>query len=214
MMENSKELEFPEGQEGVRGLESASRILMTRGSLYAYLIYILFLDKVKKLFHLGVNLKRATINAVDVNSLSELNNGLGDLTWSQNLGDQVLSSKNDTFFVSNEINALYTIYEFKENDRIRLMRFQSNQLLDETDINIGEKMDWIVISKYILYKKNDCYPNCRILIFYNSFLLSTMSLYLELTSDVYMFKSTFNKSLVEHLNPDYVFEFRVERFLF
>ena len=138
-MENSKELEFPEGQEGVRGLESASRILMTRGSLYAYLIYILFLDKVKKLFHLGVNLKRATINAVDVNSLSELNNGLGDLTWSQNLGDQVLSSKNDTFFVSNEINALYTIYEFKENDRIRLMRFQSNQLLDETDINIGEK---------------------------------------------------------------------------
>jgi hypothetical protein len=75
-------------------------------------------------------------------------------------------------------------------------------------------MDWIVISKYILYKKNDCYLNCRILIFYDSFLLSTMSLYLELTSDVYMVKSTFNKSLVEHLNPDYVFEFRVERFLF
>jgi len=34
MMKNSKKLEFPEGREGVRGLESASRILMTGGSLY------------------------------------------------------------------------------------------------------------------------------------------------------------------------------------
>jgi hypothetical protein len=34
MMKNSKNLEFPEGREGVRGLESASRILMTGGSLY------------------------------------------------------------------------------------------------------------------------------------------------------------------------------------
>jgi hypothetical protein len=33
MMKNSKNLEFPEGREGVRGLESASRILMTGGSL-------------------------------------------------------------------------------------------------------------------------------------------------------------------------------------
>jgi hypothetical protein len=33
MMKNGKELEFPEGREGVRGLESAKRILMTGGSL-------------------------------------------------------------------------------------------------------------------------------------------------------------------------------------
>jgi hypothetical protein len=32
-MENSKKLEFPEGREVVRGLESDSRILMTGGSL-------------------------------------------------------------------------------------------------------------------------------------------------------------------------------------
>jgi len=31
MMENGKKLEFPEGREGVRGLESAKRILMTGG---------------------------------------------------------------------------------------------------------------------------------------------------------------------------------------
>jgi len=36
MMENSKKLEFPEGRKGVRGLESAKRILMTGGSLYFY----------------------------------------------------------------------------------------------------------------------------------------------------------------------------------
>jgi hypothetical protein len=33
-MKNGKKLEFPEGWEGVRGLESAKRILMTGGSLY------------------------------------------------------------------------------------------------------------------------------------------------------------------------------------
>jgi hypothetical protein len=43
MMENGKKLEFPEGQEGVRGLESASRILMTRGSLYL-MCYLEFFD--------------------------------------------------------------------------------------------------------------------------------------------------------------------------
>jgi hypothetical protein len=40
IMENGKKLEFPEGREGVRGLESAKRILMTGGSLYDNLQFL------------------------------------------------------------------------------------------------------------------------------------------------------------------------------
>jgi len=32
-------------------------------------------------------------------------------------------------------------------------------------------------------------------------------------SEVYMIKSAFNNKIIEKINPDYIFEFRVERFL-
>ena len=178
----------------------------------AYIVYINFINKINKLFNLGVICKSANLYLKDVNSLCELNNGLGDLTWHQNLGDQKLTNTNDTIVLSDDIKQIYTLYEFAINDPLKLLLFQRS-LIDDTNNNTGNKLDWIVISKYILYKKNYRLPKCKILIFYDSFLLSTLSLYLELTSEVYMAKSIFNKSLVDYINPDYVFEFRVERFL-
>jgi hypothetical protein len=179
----------------------------------AYMIYLHFINKINSLFHLGINCKHSNLKAIEMQSLCELNNGLGDLTWSQNLGDQVLENTRDIFFLSDDIAQLYTKYEFKQKDPIKLLSLQSKFIIDETDDHVGEKLDWLIISKYILYKRNNCYPRCRILIFYDSFLLSTLSLYLELATEVFMSKSVFNKDLVDHLNPDYVFEFRVERFL-
>jgi hypothetical protein len=178
----------------------------------AYIVYVNFINKINKLFNMGVICKSANLYFKDVNSLCELNNGLGDLTWHQNLGDQILTNTNDTVVLSDDIKQIYTLYEFAINDPLKLLLFQGS-LIDDTNNNIGKKLDWIVISKYILYKKNDHLPKCKILIFYDSFLLSTLSLYLELTSEVYMSKSIFNKSLVDYINPDYIFEFRVERFL-
>jgi len=32
--------------------------------------------------------------------------------------------------------------------------------------------------------------------------------------EVYMIKNTYDETLVDKINPDFVFEFRVERFLF
>jgi len=178
----------------------------------AYIVYVNFINKINKLFNLGAICKSANLYLKDVNSLCELNNGLGDLTWHQNLGNQTLPNANDTIILSDDIKQIYTLYEFAINDPLKLLLLQGS-LIDDTNNNIGNKLDWIVISKYILYKKNDRLPKCKILIFYDSFLLSTLSLYLELTSEVYMSKSIFNKSLVDYINPDYVFEFRVERFL-
>lgn len=178
----------------------------------AYIVYANFINKINKLFNMGAICRCANLYLKDVNSLCELNNGLGDLTWHQNLGDQMLTNTNDTIVLSDDIKQIYTLYEFAINDPLKLLLFQGS-LIDDTNNNTGNKLDWIVISKYILYKKNDRLPKSKILIFYDSFLLSTLSLYLELTSEVYMSKSIFNKSLVDYINPDYVFEFRVERFL-
>lgn len=178
----------------------------------AYIVYVNFINKINKLFNLKVICKSANLYFKDVNSLCELKNGLGDLTWHHNLGDLILTNTNDTIVLSDDIKQIYTLYEFAINDPLKLLLFQGS-LIDDTNNNIGKKLDWIVISKYILYKKNNCLPKCKILIFYDSFLLSTLSLYLELTSEVYMSKSIFNKSLVDYINPDYIFEFRVERFL-
>ena len=67
---------------------------------------------------------------------------------------------------------------------------------------------------YILYKKNIASANnYKILIFYDSFLLSTLHLYMNLFYETYCLKTTFNIDIVNSINPDYVFEFRVERFL-
>jgi len=179
----------------------------------AYMIYVRFINEINRLFHMGVNLKRATINSIKVESLIDLGNGLGDLTWSQNLGDQTLFEITDTLFISEDIKPIYIKYEFAKNDPIRLLLFKQDRMIDNTENHLGEKLDWIIISKYILYKCNVREPKSKVLIFYDSFLLSTLSLYLDMTSEVYMIKSMFNKNLVDYLKPDYVFEFRVERFL-
>jgi len=202
-----------DGTELLRGTEQVFYKTDTHLNLKgAYIVYINFINKINKLFNLGAICKSANLYFKDVNSLCELNNGLGDLTWHQNLGNQTLPNANDTIVLSDDIKQIYTLYEFAINDPLKLLLLQGS-LIDDTNNNIGNKLDWIVISKYILYKKNDRLPKCKILIFYDSFLLSTLSLYLELTSEVYMSKSIFNKSLVDYINPDYVFEFRVERFL-
>jgi hypothetical protein len=178
-----------------------------------YMIYVSFINEINRLFSLGVSLKRATVNSANVDSLTNLGNGLGDLTWSQNLGNQTLTETEDILFMSDDIDQIYITHEFAKNDTIRLLLFKQDHILDDTDNHLGEKLDWMIVSKYILHKYNARSPKYKVVIFYDSFLLSTLSLYLNMTSEVYMIKSTFNKNLVQYLKPDYVFEFRVERFL-
>jgi len=52
-----------------------------------------------------------------------------------------------------------------------------------------------------------------IVIIYDSFLLPTLWLYLRMFEEVYMSKHIFTESIIDKINPDYVFEFRIERFL-
>ena len=73
-------------------------------------------------------------------------------------------------------------------------------------------VDWNIVSKYMIYKKNNL-KNFKVIIFYDSFLLNILPLYMELFNEVYMIKNVYSNQLIEMINPDYIFEFRVERFL-
>ena len=176
------------------------------------IIYNHFIDKVNNLFNL--NIVKKSINLIkDENILlSNLNLGIGDLTWSNNLGNQVLTNLKDNYYYSNDFELLYCKHVIN-NDSIRFLLQQNDKLLDETSLLVGQILEWNIISKYILYKKNENSINKRILIFYDSFLLSTLSLYLNMFSEVYMIKNIFNPNIINVIKPDFIFEFRVERFL-
>ena len=85
--------------------------------------------------------------------------------------------------------------------------------------NISDNYDkkslyWNDIKHLIIYSKNyNIYNNIKVVIFYDSFLASTLNLYTELFNEVYMIKSIFSTKFIEYINPDFVLEFRIERFL-
>ena len=178
----------------------------------ALIIYRKFVDTVNNIFNLSIPLKSLTLTKQTVDNLNGLQLGIGDLTWEINLGSQLLDSTADTYYKINESDQLYTKYIFSEKSKIRLYLFE-NTLVDKTLDNIDRVMDWNIISKYILYTRNELASHTAV-IFYDSFLCSTLQLYMDLFYNVYCIKSIYSNDMVTFLNPDYVFEFRVERFLF
>lgn len=175
-------------------------------------IYYEFVKKIKSIFGLDVIEKICNIESKNVGHLNEV--GDGDLTWSLNLGDQVLHDTTDVYYYSKDIKNLYPRSIIEDKDELIFYRLENNKLIDETKSVIGRPFDWNVISGYIFCKKNKVDPGHRVLIFYDSFLISTLFLYVDLFDEVYMQKNVFDQSVVNEVKPDYVFEFRVERFLF
>jgi hypothetical protein len=180
-----------------------------RGTLQ---IYYEFLKKINSLFKLNLKTKKIKIESTAVENLAEYSHG--DLTWQSNLGDQILDDRRDVYYFSKEITNLYPLEIVDKKHRVNFFKLENNDLIDCNSSVIGTQFDWNVISKYILHKKNKSDPKYKVLIFYDSFLISTLFLYLDLFDEVYMQKNVFDKNLVTKINPDYIFEFRVERFLF
>jgi hypothetical protein len=177
-----------------------------------YIIYSKFIKKINKLYNLNLIPKKINIDH-KICKLNQLNYGIGDLTWPSNLGNQQLDDINDVFYYSNDIIEFYNIYKIKNNKEIRFLTYKledmTNQLENETEF-----AHWNIISKYIIYKKNNHIKNKKkVLIFYDSFLLNAIPLYIDLFYEVYMIKTIYNNNLIKLINPDFVFEFRVERFL-
>lgn len=176
----------------------------------SYIVYKYFIEKINKLFNLNIQAKEIKL----LNKkclLTELNFGIGDMLWKDNLGDQVIENRIDSFYYSNDIEYIYCNHIIAIDDKLRIL---DKSLIDQ-NLNLKDSIiDWNIISKYILYQKNICKNNFKVLIFYDSFLTSTLSLYMELFNEVYMVKDVYNNDIINTIKPDYVFEFRVERFLF
>jgi hypothetical protein len=175
-------------------------------------IYFDFVKKINSLFNLDLNVKKINIEFTNVDRLTDV--GHGDLTWPFNIGDQILIDARDVYYYSNDITDLYprTIVENKHG--INFLTLENGELKNKSSLVIGRLFDWHIVSGYILHRTNKSESKYKVLIFYDSFLLSTLSLYLELFDEVYMQKNVFDQNLVNLIKPDYVFEFRVERFLF
>ena len=93
------------------------------------------------------------------------------------------------------------------------LKIYDYNLNDNTSDLIGKLIDWEIISKYI-FKQFNPDKKFKVIIFYDSFLLiEIFSLYMEIFQEAYMIKNKYDNNLISIINPDYVFEFRIERFL-
>lgn len=177
----------------------------------AYIIYCEWVMRINKLFNLYIIPVNAKFEERVVSSLSELQRGLGDLTWESNCGKQVLGNITDTIYDSVSFEPIYMTYRIHNEGTIRTLDYMLN---DKTVINNNKLLDWSIVSEFILYKHNLLATSKRVIIFYDSFLLSTLSLYLTMFKEVYAIKNVFSLRITELIKPDYIFEFRCERFLF
>lgn len=179
----------------------------------AYAVYCYFIKKINSICNLNLEQRQLIIKKTEVSSLIQLGNGLGDLLWESNLRNQTVLSNSDNFYYCDELSEIYLTYKISDNSSFRIMSLENKTIVDKTINYVGNFITWPILSSHLIYKKNEGKPKHKCLIFYDSFLLSTLSLYLELFEHVYLSKSAFDKELIGVINPDRIFEFRIERFL-
>jgi hypothetical protein len=142
--------------------------------------------------------------------------GNGDLIQGVNIGTNIAKKTKEFFYYTDqEISIINSIYGKKKiydkNNNIKLLDKNLKNISDNYD---KKSLYWNDIKELIIYSKNEnIYNNIKVVIFYDSFLASTINLYTELFNEVYMMKSIFNAKFIEYINPDFILEFRIERFL-
>ena len=175
-------------------------------------VFYFFCDYIQNKLKITINKQKINLIKQPNVILSELGLGLGDLTWDTNKGDLLLEDIRDNFYFYDGILPIYNKYVFKENDDLRLIEIKDKSLHEV--ILVGKVLNWSIISEYILYKNNEkANNNLKILIFYDSFLSNMLELILPLFHEIYLIKSRYTNDLIEIINPDFVFEFKIERFL-
>lgn len=177
----------------------------------AYIVYKKFIETVNKVFGLHILPVEAKFNKKTVSNLSSSNLGYGDLTWESNLGGQILISTYDELYESSSIEQLINYYKIDQHKSIQIFDYN---IRNKTNEFTEAVLNWEILSKMILYQYNAEANDLTVIIFFDSFLISTLSLYLQLFKQVYLVKNNITLKLIKQINPDLIFEFRVERFLF
>jgi len=174
-----------------------------------YIVYKYFIDVINSRLNLNIQHKNMILDVKNC-ELNSLLCGIGDLTWPTNLGNQKLEDANDNFYFNDEITWFYCFYLIKNDSEIRFLDYN---LSDKTENLIGQTVFWSIVSEHILYKKNTDKIPLKIIFFYDSFLLASLPLYFDLFNECYFIKNVYSNDIINLIKPDFVFEFRIERFL-
>ena len=89
-------------------------------------IYAKWIEHVNTLFGWNLPTKQIVLQQATVNSLSELDLGIGDLTWKINLGNQTLADTRDVYWSSDSFDSLYLRYILHETSKIRILEYSFN----------------------------------------------------------------------------------------
>jgi len=168
-----------------------------------YIVYKYFIDILNSRLNLNLIPKEIDLKMCEL--------GGADLTCVENLGQQQLSSKQDNYYFSHDCPGFYSEYIIKNDNDIRFLNYN---LIDITYSLEDTLCVWNTLSNYIVYKKNDKKVPLKVVVFHDSFFISTIPLYLDLFDEIYLIKNSYNNDLINLINPNVVLEFRVERFLF
>ena len=178
-----------------------------------YIAYKYFIETINQQYNLQLIPKKLNLTVKSC-KLSELQLGVGDLTWTQNLGDQVLVNAEDNYYYSDELPSFYCVHVIKNEEGLRFLDYNLN---DKTLLLEDKVVSWDILSNYIICKKNNDKNkknNLKVLIFYDSFLAQNLSLYFDIFNKTYFVKNIYSNELINLIKPNLVFEFRIERFLF
>jgi hypothetical protein len=188
----------------------------------AYIVYKHFLNKINEIYNLHFEGEQIEMQSIEcfLKDAKLANNSLGDLLHVEILDEYLLphqmkdENTMELFYYSNDIEYIYTNHIIQKDDTLRIL---NKEFEDKNEDLCGSIVDWHILSNYILYRNNGNNENnekhYKVIIFYDSFLSSTLDLYLKLFKEVYMIKDVYSEKYIDHVKPDYVFEFRVERFL-
>jgi len=178
-----------------------------------YKIFKLFISKLEEEFNVTIdNLKSLEIYTTYVSNLGELQEGIGDLTWNSNKGDLVLTDISDIYFNIKPYIKFYCNVYLQDNNSYKFLDIELN---DVSSKYYNKIITWDIINSNYLYKLNSIYIiNKRVIIFYDSFLISTLNLYKDIFREVFLIKNILTNDIINKVNPDFIIECRVERFLF
>lgn len=180
----------------------------------SYKVFKMVIQKLEEIFNVTINnFNNLQINSTQVQCLSELNEGVGDLTWDMNKGDLIIDNISDIYYsISNpSYTKFYLNIYLQDKDSYQILDIDLNDISSKY---YNEKISWDIINIVYLYKKNILYKiNKRVIIFYDSFLLAVINLYKDIFKEVFLVKEIFRNDIINKINPDFIIEFRVERFL-
>lgn len=183
--------------------------------LGTYMLLNKFIDYVN--CQLGLNIQIPIVEIKELyceNGILNLGKGLGDLRYPQNLGNQTVIDVTDTYYYNEEYGNYYVTDKISSDGKIRYLLKDKSTLIDKNDELDGKLVDWNIVNKYVIHSTNiDSLVDKKILIFYDSFTLNLIPILMQISREVYMMKQTYNHDLIETINPDLIFELRVERFL-